>query len=30
VRVALAVEDVVGSDAPLASPRVEDNPIWGF
>ncbi len=31
VRVALAVEDVIGGEeAPLSSPRVEDNPIWGF
>jgi aspartyl-tRNA(Asn)/glutamyl-tRNA(Gln) amidotransferase subunit A len=30
VRAALAVEDVVGQDTPLMSPRGEDNPIWGF
>jgi hypothetical protein len=31
VKVALAVEDVIGGDEPpLSSPRVEDNPIWGY
>jgi hypothetical protein len=30
VRVALAVEDVLGGDPPLVAPRVEDNPIWGY
>jgi hypothetical protein len=30
VRAALAVEDVVGQDAPLVSPRIEDNPMWGY
>jgi aspartyl-tRNA(Asn)/glutamyl-tRNA(Gln) amidotransferase subunit A len=30
VRVALAVEDVLGVEPTLAAPRVEDNPIWGY
>jgi aspartyl-tRNA(Asn)/glutamyl-tRNA(Gln) amidotransferase subunit A len=31
VKVALAVEDVIGGEEPpLSSPRVEDNPIWGY
>ena len=31
VQVALAVEDVIGGEEPpLSSPRVEDNPIWGY
>jgi len=31
VKVALAVEDVIGGEEPpVSSPRVEDNPIWGY